>query len=151
MSFQRALMALTAMALLAGILPAVIAIQNRSEELEGRARSELALAPRLLTDLNRRVTSELQVEAVATARAPGLSAALTSGDHTAAARALESVGPLGSSRSVLVAADGTVWTGPAGAADLATITRRGASTLGLVTDGDSLAWVALTCATPVST
>jgi signal transduction histidine kinase len=143
MSFQRALMALTAMALLAGILPAVIAFQNRSDELESRARAELAVTPVLLADVTRRITSELQAQASANARIPDLAAALIEEDRPRAIEILTFASPQPDERPVLVGPRGSVWTGPAAAAGLATRTRHGTSAFELVADGDSLAWLAL--------
>ncbi|MFN2433391.1 MAG: ATP-binding protein, partial [Gemmatimonadota bacterium] len=144
MSLQRTLLVFTAVALLAGILPAGVALDRRlASELEDRARRELALAPRFLADRNEAIAEGLRMHARDVARAPGVVEAVAIGDRARALLELEAARGSYGDRSILVAADGRVWTGPTPPRELVDRTRHGETPVTVISDGDSLHSVAL--------
>ncbi|MBA3969570.1 MAG: hypothetical protein H0X52_05670, partial [Gemmatimonadetes bacterium] len=143
LSLQRALLMLIATALLAGIIPAGVALDRQiARELEDRAYRELALAPRVLADRNKAIHDALVMGAEKLARAPGMAEALHRGDRAAARGVLETQrGSLG--QPVVVDAEGRVWVGPALGPALIEATRRGETPMGVVSDSGKSYMVAL--------
>ncbi|HEU0079639.1 MAG TPA: hypothetical protein VFQ76_18420, partial [Longimicrobiaceae bacterium] len=105
-SLQVALLALVAAAFLAGIVPAGLTLERWvARELEARVRADLALAPRLLADRNAAVGDAIMMHAKDVAHAPGLAAAVASGDRAAAVRGADEVARSFDSHPVLVGPD----------------------------------------------
>jgi two-component system NtrC family sensor kinase len=146
MSLQRALLALIAIVLLAGLLPAAIAVDRRlAAALEEQTRQELALAPALLADRRAAQSDALMMHAKDLASASDLTAALASGERGRAARVLEGVTALGG-EAVLVGPQGVSWAGftpPEGAVDA---TRRGEMPVLVVPDRAQAALVTVALA-----
>jgi signal transduction histidine kinase len=109
-TLQRALLLLIATALLAGIIPAGVALDRRLEaELESRAREELALAPRVLADRNTSIGAALMMSAKDLSGVTGIADALARGAPAEAYQRLEAArGPLGD-EPVLMDSAGNVW------------------------------------------
>lgn len=144
LSLQGTLLALTATALLAGIVPAAITLDRLlAGELEAKLRADVARAPRLLADRNGAVAEALRMHAREVARAPGLGEALLSGDRASALGALESARGSFAARAILVSADGAVWAGPAPDPAMIEATRRGETPVAVISEGESLHNVAL--------
>lgn len=144
LSLQRALLMLIATALLAGIIPAGVALDRQiARELEDRAYRELALAPRVLADRNKAIHDALVMRAEKLARAPGMVEALHRGDRVATRAVLETQRGSFEGQPVVVDAEGRVWVGPALGPALIEATRRGETPMGVVSDSGKSYMVAL--------
>jgi signal transduction histidine kinase len=144
LSLQRALLMLIATALLAGIIPAGVALDRQiARELEDRAYRELALAPRVLADRNKAIHDALVMRAEKLARAPGMVEALHRGDRAATRAVLETQRGSLEGQPVVVDAEGRVWVGPALGPALIEATRRGETPMGVVSDSGKSYMVAL--------
>ncbi|MEP6619437.1 MAG: ATP-binding protein [bacterium] len=113
-TLQRTFLGALAVAMLAGFLPAGIAMDRRlAAALEDRARTDLALAPRILTDRMAATSDAMMMHAKELAQVPGLPHALSRGDRAEARRLIDSARTsLGGSVPLLVARDGATWSGP---------------------------------------
>ncbi|MDQ6612707.1 MAG: ATP-binding protein [Gemmatimonadota bacterium] len=148
MQLQRALLLLTATTVFASIVPAGIAIDRRlAQEVEARARADLAQAPRLLNDRNAGQTEAMLMHAHEIARAAGLAEALSHGKRAEAIRAAESARGSFGEMAVIVAADGRTWKGPAPSASMLASVRAGKSPTAIVVDRGGLALVTLVSVT----
>ncbi|MDQ3310221.1 MAG: hypothetical protein M3497_08855, partial [Gemmatimonadota bacterium] len=144
LSLQRALLMLIATALLAGIIPAGVALDRQiARELEDRAYRELALAPRVLADRNKAIHDALVMRAEKLARAPGMVEALHRGDRAATRAVLETQRGSFEGQPVVVDAEGRVWVGPALGPALIEATRRGETPMGVVSDSGTSYMLAL--------
>jgi signal transduction histidine kinase len=144
LSLQRALLMLIATALLAGIIPAGVALDRQiARELEDRAYRELALAPRVLADRNKAIHDALVMRAEKLARAPGMAEALHRGDRAAARAVLETQRGSLEGQPVVVDAEGRVWVGPPLGPALIEATRRAETPMGVVSDSGKSYMVAL--------
>ena len=144
LSFQRTLLVLIGLAVLAGTVPAGLVLDRwLAGALEARARADLAASPRMLADRNAAIGQAMVMEAEAIAGSPDLSRALMSGDRNAAREALATSQAAAGEGALLVARDGSAWAGMSPTAALVDSTRRGRNALAVVADGRSLHAVAL--------
>lgn len=144
LTLQRALLATVVTAILAGMIPAGIALDRRlASALEARARADLSLAPRLLADRNRADASMLMMQAKDFAHADGLADALARGDK-ADVLTIVSSARIGRGQSVIVVGpDGRSWTGRNVVDSLVAATRAGRVPVVLQREGDTIESVAL--------
>ncbi len=147
-TLSRALAASVAVAILAGLVPAGIALDRRvATALETRTRDDLAMAPRLLADRNAAIDDAMMMRAKEFASLDGLAEAMTlaaTGDSAALLRAVSGVrGSMGAAIPLVVGRDGEVLMGPPPDADLVEATRRGDMPVKLCTDGRVIRNVAL--------
>ena len=145
MPFQRALLGLIVLAVLAGALPTGVLIDRWvGRDLENRVHEEVAAAPRLLADRDAAIAEAMAMHAQELARTPGLAAALAAHDQVAVQRIIDG-GPRRdpAEANLVVGANGHVWGGPALTTLLLDSTKRGATLVTVTADGRSLATVAL--------
>jgi signal transduction histidine kinase len=144
LSFQRTLLVLIGLAVLAGTVPAGLVLDRwLTGALEARARADLAASPRMLADRNAAIGVAMVMEAEALAGSPDLSRALMSGDRNAAREVLATSQATAGEGALLVGRDGSAWAGMSPTATLVDSTRRGMNALAVVADGRSLHAVAL--------
>ena len=126
-SLQRAILGVLALAMLAGFVPAGIVLDHRlGAALEDRARSDLALTPRILADRMAASSDAMMMHAKELSHVPSLAQALATSDRAGALQALEVArSSLGGSEPVVVGPDGTSWSGPAVGPSLLAETRAG--------------------------
>src|SRR5215207_5379112 len=85
LSLNRALLGAVGAAILAGVIPAAVVLDRRlAAALEDRARTDLALAPRVLADRMAANATTIMMYAKDIAHAAGLAAAVARGDRSAA-------------------------------------------------------------------
>ena len=127
LNLQRAILGAVVAALLAGIIPAGIALDRRlAAALDQRARDDLALAPHLFTDRAASTADALMMHAKDLAHLPGLAEAVASGDRLRAIRLVDDArASLGGGDAVLVGPGGDSWIGPPIDAALIARTRAG--------------------------
>src|SRR6187402_3397422 len=90
LDLQRAILGAIAVALLAGIIPAGIALDRRlAAALEQRARDDLALAPQLFRDRSVATADALMMRAKDLAHLPGLADAVRGGNRLQAIRLVD--------------------------------------------------------------
>jgi two-component system, NtrC family, sensor kinase len=144
-SLQRTLLALIGVALVAGLVPAGVVLDRRlAQELESRAREDLAGAPSLLREHHAAVSEALGMYAREIANTPGLPAALVGGDRYGAMRMVEASSGAYWKEPVLLDGSDAVWTGQTGPMDaLVAATRRGEVRVSVVCDGTLLRIVGL--------
>ncbi|MGH7718954.1 MAG: ATP-binding protein [Gemmatimonadaceae bacterium] len=144
MSLQRALLLLIAVVLLAGVIPAGIALDHRLKAgLEEKSREDLGLAPRVMAERARARGDVLMMHAKDLASTAGLAEALDATDRPRALRLLRQAHSVAGEEALLVASDGVSWAGPSPRRDLVDATRRGEMPVVVMSDGDSLYRVAL--------
>lgn len=149
LTLSRALAGTVALALLAGLVPAGIALDRRLvTALEAKARTDLEMAPRLLADRNAAYADAAMMHAKEFANAPGLMAAVagsgSAGGIEGLLRVVERARPsLGDGLPLVIGADGGMLLGPAPDADMIERTRAGGMPVKLCTDGLVLRSVAL--------
>jgi signal transduction histidine kinase len=138
-SLQSTLLALVAVALLAGIVPAGLAL-NRwlAEEVEARAARDIALAPMVLADRNKAVGDAMMMHAKDLAHTPALIAALVQQDRARALRVADDAARALKHTAVLIDERGTTWHGPAVPGELVAATRRGEMPVAMVADSSGL-------------
>jgi signal transduction histidine kinase len=114
LTLHRAIVGAIAGAILAGIVPAGIALDRRlAAALERQVHDDLARAPRLFADRMAMMRDGLMMRAKDLAQAPGLARAIASGDRDRAAAIVRSAtAALGGGQAVVVAARGEQWLGP---------------------------------------
>ncbi len=142
---QRALLGALTVALVAGLLPAAIALDRRlAHVLEQRSRDDLLLAPRVLADRTEANASALMMYAKELAHLPGLAEAMSAGDRERAERLLAraSINPP-NARPVLVDDADRSWIGPRVDPGLAAETRSGHMPVAIRATGEALYNVAL--------
>jgi hypothetical protein len=112
-SLQRALLGAIAASILAGIIPAGIALDRRlAAALEARARGDLALAPRILADRTLATNNVLMMYAKDFAHMEGLARAIASGDRAAVLRIADSARTtIGGGEPVVIGPHGEVFAG----------------------------------------
>ncbi|MEJ7812298.1 MAG: hypothetical protein WKG32_17940, partial [Gemmatimonadaceae bacterium] len=143
LTLQRAVVATVASAILAGLVPAGIALDRRlAAAMTERAREDLALAPRALAARNAAGADAMMMHAQELARTPGLGRALGSDDDVAATR-LASAAQGSAGAPVLLREDGRAVSGPAAAVALLPAIRRGEMPVAIVGDARALHTVAL--------
>ncbi len=143
-SLQLALLALIGSALLAGIVPAWLALDRwLARELEARVWREVAVAPAILADRTQAIGSAMMMHAKDLAHMPELIDALVLGDRGRALRVADDVARAQGQLAVVVAGDGAVWRGPPPTPALIEATRRGEMPVVVVVDSLSLFLVSL--------
>ncbi|MEP6730822.1 MAG: ATP-binding protein [bacterium] len=144
-NLQRALLGSVAVAMLAGFVPASIALDRRlAAALEDRARIDLALAPRLLADRMTATSDAMMMHAKDLAQLPGLAAALGAGDRVAALRLVDGArATLGGSEPLIVGRDGAAWVGPHVDSTMVAETRAGRMPVATQRAGDMVQRIAL--------
>jgi signal transduction histidine kinase len=144
-SLQRTLLVLIGVALVAGLAPAGVVLDRRlSQELEARARDDLASAPSLLRDHHAAVSEALGMYAREMAHTPGLADALVRGEQARALRLVETSSGAYRKEPVLLDVSGAAWTGQTSPMDgLLAATRRGEVRVSVVCDGTLLRIVGL--------
>lgn len=137
-------MGAVALAILAGMVPAGIALHARlSAALEDQARADLALAPRILADRSAAANDALMMHAKEFAHVPELARALATRDRVAALRiANDQRAAVPGGIPVVVGPAGELWTGPADSTSIAA-TRAGKMPVQLLGDPTALHTVAL--------
>ena len=144
-SLQRAILGALAVAMLAGFVPASIVLDRRlGAALEDRARSDLALAPRLLADRLAASTDAMMMHAKELSHVPALAAALAKADRAGALQTVEAArATLGGSEAVVIGADGAIWSGPSVNSVLVAETRSGRMPVATQRSGGMIHRVAL--------
>lgn len=126
LSLRQAWIALIGGVLLLGLVPAGIALDRRlAAELEEEARSDLAMAPKILADRNQGRGDALMMRAKETAGVPGLAEAVAEDRRADAVRLARDATAPGEEEPVVVGPGGTSWVGPTVPADAITATRDG--------------------------
>lgn len=126
LDLQRAILGAIAVALLAGIIPAGIALDRRvAAALEQRARDDLALAPQLFVDRSASTADALMMRAKDLAHVPGLADAVRSGNKLQAIRIVDDAREALGGDAVLVGPGGESWIGPHVDSGLLARTRKG--------------------------
>ena len=139
MTLQRALMALVAIALVAGLIPLALILDRRLEgALEQKAREDLELAPLVLASRVNDLAGARMMHAKELAAAPGLGAALANGDHDRARDLLADAAVYPGERPLLVGGDGASLLGPQPPNALLELTRDGGMPVRVVLLGDSM-------------
>lgn len=136
LSLHRALLAVLAVALLAGLVPAGVVLDwQLVQDLERQAREDLLVAPALLADRNAASADALMMRAKDLAHAAGLATALARDDPAAAERILRGELP-GGALPVAVTAGGA-GVGPAPEPVMIAATQRGEMPVAVGRSGDA--------------
>jgi signal transduction histidine kinase len=137
LTLQRAILGAIGAALLAGVVPAGMALDRRlAAALERRARDDLALAPHLFADRVAATSDVLMMHAKDLAHTPGLADAVAAGDRARAIRLVEVArASLGGGDAVLVGPHGDSWIGPPVDSALVARTRAGEMPVALSVSG----------------
>ena len=127
LNLQRAILGAVVLALLAGIVPAGVALDRQlAAALDQRARDDLALAPQLFKDRAASSADALMMHAKDLAHLPGLAEAVAAGDRLRAIRLVDDAhATLGGGDAVLVGPRGESWIGPPVDSTLVARTRAG--------------------------
>ena len=126
LSLNRALLGAVGVAILAGVIPAAVALDRRLQSaLEDRASGDLALAPRVLADRLAANASTLMMYAKDLAHTDGLAGAVARGDRSRAVATLDVASASLNGQPVLVGPTGDSWAGPAIDSALLARTRAG--------------------------
>lgn len=144
LTLQRALLATVGIAILAGMVPAGVALDRRlANTLEARARLDLSLAPRVLADRSGATADMLMMHAKDFAHANGLAAALARNDRTETLALAEEARLTLGNVAIIVGPDGRRWTGPVVDGALIDQTRTGAMPVVIRQVGTAMQNVAL--------
>jgi signal transduction histidine kinase len=140
-----ALVGAVALAILAGIVPAGIALHSRvAAALEDRARSDLAVAPRVLADRSAATSDALMMRAKEFAHEPALAVALVRGDRAAIDRIAIARRPeVPSGIPVIIGSKGELLTGPIVDAKTVDETRAGKMPVNIIADTTGVHTLAL--------
>ena len=127
------------------MLPAGIALHTRvASALEDRARSDLALAPRILADRAAATTDALMMHAKEFAHESSLAVALAGRDRTAIDRIANAQRPaVPAGIPVVVGPDGDLWTGPLADSTSVAATRAGRMPVDVLGDSTEVHTLAL--------
>jgi signal transduction histidine kinase len=137
--FRSALLALVAIALLAGIVPAALLLDRwLGRELELRAWRDAALAPTILDDRNRAIGDALMMHAKDVAHTPDLGAALASSDFDRARELAEASARSLGHAAILVTPGEVTIAGPVPPDDVVAATRRGEMPVRVISDSIGL-------------
>ncbi len=143
-SLQRALLATVGIAILAGIIPAGIALDRRlASALESRALADLALAPRVLADRTGANADAMMMHAKEFSHANGLADALARADRAAILAVVEANRASLGNVAIVIDANGASVTGPSIDSALVAETRSGRMPVAVHRDGNLLHNVAL--------
>ncbi|MEO7520333.1 MAG: HAMP domain-containing sensor histidine kinase [Gemmatimonas sp.] len=144
LDLQRAILGAIVVALLAGLVPAGIALDRRlASSLEQRARSDLALAPQLFRDRSASTADALMMHAKDLAHLPGLADAVKSGNRLQAIRLVDKAHATLGGDAVLVGPGGESWIGPPIDSALLARTRAGEMPVALSLGASSIHSVAV--------
>lgn len=143
-SLHRALLAIVAIAILTGLIPAALALDRRlAAALEKRVRDDLMMARGILVDRNAAGSDAMMMRAKDLGHTPGLASAISRGDQITAKRLLSAaLGPV-AAEPILVGGDERVWMGRGVRDSLIAATRKGAVPVDFVSDGRTVARIAL--------
>ncbi|MGI8509573.1 MAG: sensor histidine kinase [Gemmatimonadaceae bacterium] len=112
LTLQWALVGAVAAAVLAGMVPSAVALDRRlAATLETRARSDLALTPRIFADREAMSADAMMMHAKDFARVNGLADALARGDRSAARRAADRKHDPTDGTPLIVGPTGDPWEG----------------------------------------
>jgi two-component system, NtrC family, sensor kinase len=144
LSFQSALFLLLGGAVIGGVVPAGVLLDQRVEsELERRTRDDLARAPRVLAERSAARADAMMMHAKELAGSPALVSALARGDHPAAeGTARESAAAFGET-PVLIDGEERRRLGPSANTELLAATRRGEMPTAITADGGGIWRIAL--------
>ena len=145
LTLQRALLASTTLALLAGIIPAGVVLDRQlAAALEARARADLELAPRVLADRSAASADAMMMHAKELSHVPQLADALARGDRAALGRALDASRALvGEALPVVVGPKGESLSGPPVSEMIVAMTRAGQMPVAFAAVGNALHTIAL--------
>ena len=144
LSLNRALLGAVGAAILAGVIPAGIVLDRRlAAALQGRARVDLALAPRVLADRLSANATTLMMYAKDLAHTAGLASAVAQGDRSTAIATLGAASAALTASPVLVGPGGDSWTGPVVDPGLLARTRAGQMPVVTHRTGRSISNIAL--------
>lgn len=139
LTLQWALVGAVAAAVLAGMIPSAVALDRRlAATLEARARSDLALTPRVFADREAMSADAMMMHAKDFAHVNGLAEALARGDRSAAKRIADSAHDPANGTPLIVGPAGQPWEGVAGDSAviaLAWRTRNGESPVAIIANG----------------
>ena len=143
-SIQRALLATVGLAILAGMIPAGVALDRRlADALQARAREDLSLAPRVLADRNVANADMMMMHAKDFAHLDGLADALARNDRAATLIVVDRAKYSPGQSAIVIGPDGKSWTGPVVTDSLIGATRSGKMPVIVQREGDSIRNVAL--------
>lgn len=143
-SLRAALLALVAVAFLAGILPAGVVLERwLATELERRAQRDVASAPVLVATRDAALHDAMMMHAKEMAHEQAIATALRARDRDQGVVTVEASARNYHYSGVLLGPDGAVWTGPEGSAALADATRAGEMPVRVVSDNTGLHLVAV--------
>ncbi len=112
LTLQRAIVGAVAVAVLAGLVPSAVALDRRlAGTLDTRARSDLALAPRVFLDREAMSADAMMMHAKDFAHVNGLADALARGDHGAAKRVADLAHDPADGTPLIVGPTGQPWEG----------------------------------------
>ncbi|MBC8086307.1 MAG: HAMP domain-containing protein [Phycisphaerae bacterium] len=114
-----------------------------AREVEARAKSDLAQAPRLLADRNAAQAEALVMHAREVANAPGLAEALSRGDRAGAVRIAERARASFGDAAVIVTAAQAVWAGPSPGEHVFAEVQQGRTRTAIVQDQAALHLISL--------
>src|SRR5689334_5261183 len=144
LSLNRALLGAVGAAILAGLIPATIALDRRlASALEDRARVDLALAPRVLADRMSANATTYMMYAKDLAHTAGLANAVAHGDRSGAIATLGAASASLGAAPVLVGPLGDSWAGPGVDSTLLAQTRAGQMPVVTHRTGRSISNIAL--------
>src|SRR4029079_9191033 len=113
LSLNRALLGAVGAAILAGMIPAAVVLDRRlASALEGRARVDLALAPRVLADRMSANATTLMMYAKDLPHTAALATAVPLVNRPVAVATVAAASAALSAAPVLVGPGGDSWTGP---------------------------------------
>lgn len=139
LTLQWALVGAVAAAVLAGMIPSAVALDRRlAATLETRARSDLALTPRIFADREAMSADAMMMHAQDFARANGLADALARGDRNAARRAADATHDPADGTPIIVGPTGQPWEGVSGDSALIALawrTRSGEAPVAAIANG----------------
>jgi signal transduction histidine kinase len=144
MSFQRALLLVLAIVLVAALVPAGLLLERRlALAIEEQVRLDLEVAPSVLAESRRQAADAMMMHAKEIASAPGLMEAMMAGDHEVAMRLVEGARGGYGEVAILLTATGESLVGPSPPAVLVDATRDGAMPVEVVADSGRLRTIAL--------
>ncbi|QJR36895.1 sensor histidine kinase [Gemmatimonas groenlandica] len=146
-SLHRALLGTIVLALVGGVVPAALVLDRRlAGVLESRARTDLAMTPRLVADRAASSSDAMMMHAKDFAHVSALSVALAAGDREAVQRLTDAARSALGGDPVVIGPNGGVWIGTTSASllePLAARTRAGEMPVATVREGVQLHDVAL--------
>ncbi len=143
-TLHRALLSTVAIAIVAGIVPAGIALHRRlASAIEERARADLAMVPRILEARDGASADALMMHAKEFSNVDGLADALVREDRAAVMSVVDAHRSLLGSLAVVVGPDGSSLTGPAIDREMVAATQAGQMPVEVKRDGTTMHRIAL--------